>query len=106
MRTPFLNLCGKTDLRAFVGLMACLDAVVANDSGAMHLGAALGIPTIGIFGPTKPDETHPVGRRAVFIRGEAECSPCRHAVCPIDHRCMTSVATGVVVETLLREVRS
>ena len=106
MKTPSKDLCGRTDLRAFVGLVACLDGLVANDSGAMHIGASVGIPTVGVFGPTNPDETHPVGRRAGFVRGVAECSPCRHATCPIDHRCMTSVAPLSVVEVLLREVRS
>jgi len=106
MTSPAKNLCGRTDLRAFVGLVACLDGLVANDSGAMHIGAALGIPTVGVFGPTNPDETHPVGKRAAFVRGVAECSPCRHTTCPIDHRCMTSVAPASVVEALLREVRS
>jgi len=89
-----------------VGLVACLDGLVANDSGAMHIGAAVGIPTVGVFGPTNPDETHPVGARAAFVKGVAECSPCRHATCPIDHRCMTSVAPDAVVDVLLREVRS
>ncbi|MBK5254593.1 MAG: lipopolysaccharide heptosyltransferase II [Vicinamibacteria bacterium] len=106
MKAPSINLCGKTDLRAFAGVMSCLEAVVANDSGAMHLGAALGLATVGIFGPTNPQETSPLGRKAAFVRGVAECSPCRHSVCPIDHRCMTSVAPETVIETLLREVRS
>ena len=94
------------DLRAFVGVVSCLTALLANDSGAMHLGAALGVPTVGIFGPTNPDETRPLGGKTGFVRGVAECSPCRHAVCPIDHRCMTSIAPPSVVETLLRAVRS
>lgn len=106
MKSPALNLCGRTDLRAFAGVVSGLHALVANDSGAMHLGAALGIPTVGVFGPTNPDETHPVGRRATFVRGVADCSPCRHVTCPIDHRCMTSIAPASVVDLLLREVRS
>jgi len=106
MTSPSTDLSGKTDLRTFVGLIAGLLGLVANDSGAMHLGAALGIPTVGVFGPTNADETHPVGRRAGFLRGVAECSPCKYVTCPIDHRCMTSVTSASVVEVLLREVRS
>jgi heptosyltransferase-2 len=106
MTSPAKDLSGKTDLRGFLGLVSGLDALLANDSGAMHIGAALGIPTVGVFGPTNPDETHPVGRRAAFVRGVAECSPCPHRTCPIDHRCMTSVAPATVVDVLLREVRS
>lgn len=106
MKTPATNLCGRTDLRAFVGVLSNLEALLANDSGAMHLGAALGLPTVGVFGPTNPDETHPVGVKAAFVRGVAECSPCRHTTCPIDHRCMTSVAPETAVARLLQEVRS
>ncbi|HQZ17766.1 MAG TPA: lipopolysaccharide heptosyltransferase II, partial [Vicinamibacteria bacterium] len=84
MKSASKDLCGRTDLRAFVGLVSCLDGLVANDSGAMHIGAAVGVPTVGVFGPTNPDETHPVGTRAGFVQGVAECSPCRHATCPID----------------------
>ena len=69
------------------------------------VGTAL-CATVGVFGPTNPDETHPVGRRATFVRGVADCSPCRHVTCPIDHRCMTSIAPASVVDLLLREVRS
>lgn len=106
MKTPVLNLCGRTDLRAFAGVVSSLQALIANDSGAMHLGAALGIPTVGVFGPTNADETHPVGPRATFVRGVAECSPCGHVTCPIDHRCMTSVAPEAVAEVLIQQVRS
>jgi heptosyltransferase-2 len=106
MKSPVTNLCGRTDLRTFVGVVSSLEALLANDSGAMHLGASLGIPTVGVFGPTNPDETHPVGPRATFVRGVAECSPCSHVTCPIDHRCMTSVAPDTAVDALLREVRS
>ena len=106
MKSPFANLCGRTDLRTFVGVVSNLEALLANDSGAMHLGASLGVPTVGVFGPTNPDETHPVGVKATFVRGQAECSPCRHITCPIDHRCMTSVAPETAVQRLLQEVRS
>jgi heptosyltransferase-2 len=106
MTTSSLNLCGRTDLRAFAGVVSSLEGLLANDSGAMHLGASLGIPTVGVFGPTNPDETRPVGAHAAFVRGVAECSPCRHVECPIDHRCMTSVAPEMAVQSLLREIRA
>jgi heptosyltransferase II len=71
-----LDLCGRTDLRTFAGVLSTLEGLVANDSGAMHLGAAVGIPTIGVFGPTNPDQTHPVGPRASFVRGfDTEAGP-------------------------------
>ena len=106
MKSRALDLCGRTDLRAFAGVVANLEGLLANDSGAMHLGAALGVPTVGVFGPTNALETHPVGARATFVKGVAECSPCRHVTCPIDHRCMTSVPARAVVDALLLEVHS
>ena len=86
MKDAPLDLCGRTDLRAFAGVLASLNGLVANDSGAMHLGAAVGIPTIGVFGPTNPEETHPVGPRASFVRG-------------------FDTEAGTVAQALIREVR-
>jgi heptosyltransferase-2 len=99
-----IDLSGRTSLRDLVGVVARLRGLVANDSGAMHLGAALGVPTVGVFGPTNPAETGPQGARAALVRGVAECSPCRHVECPIDHRCMTSIAPDQVAESLRRVI--
>ena len=83
-----LDLTGKTSLAALGGLLAEAALVVANDSGTMHLAAALGAPTLGIFGPTSPRTSHPLGRSAHALWAEVECAPCYLRECPIDHRCM------------------
>ena len=83
-----LDLTGKTSLAALGGLLAEASLAVANDSGTMHLAAALGAPTLGIFGPTSPRTSHPLGASAHALWAEVECAPCYRRECPIDHRCM------------------
>ena len=62
-----IDLAGKISLRDVACLIACCRGVVANDSGLMHLGGALGVPTLGIFGHTNPDNYHPLGAQATYI---------------------------------------
>ena len=84
-----LDLTGKTSLAALGGLLSQAALVVANDSGTMHLAAALGAPTLGIYGPTSPKTSHSLGKAARAVWAEVECAPCYLRECPIDHRCMT-----------------
>lgn len=91
------NLAGETTLRQFIDLAAACGLVLTNDSGAMHVASALGVPTIAIFGATDDTTTGPTGPLARVIREHAECSPCLLRECPIDHRCMTHVTTDRVV---------
>ena len=95
---PSLMLQGKTSLGELIGVLAELSLFLSNDSGPMHLAAALGVPTLAIFGPTDPGETGPLGPRAKFVREPVECSPCLYRDCPIDHRCMERVGVGRVYE--------
>lgn len=89
-----LNLAGKTDMVALVGLLALCDLLVSNDTGPAHVAASLGRPTLTIFGPTNEFATAPTGARAAIIRAEGiECARCMHRDCPIDHRCMTRLST-------------
>ena len=85
------NLAGETTLREFVGLAAVCRLFLTNDSGAMHVASALGVPTIAVFGSTDDSTTGPTGPSARVVREHAECSPCLLRDCPIDHRCMTRV---------------
>lgn len=88
-----VNLAGETTLAQLVGLLARCDLLVSNDTGPAHIAAALGRPTLTIFGPTNEWETAPTGERAALIRAEGiECARCMHRDCPIDHRCMTRLA--------------
>jgi hypothetical protein len=64
----------------------------------MHVASALGVPTIAVFGATDDVTTGPTGSNAVVVREHAECSPCLLRECPIDHRCMTRVTAGRVIE--------
>jgi heptosyltransferase-2 len=88
---PVADLCGKTTLETLIGVISESMLVVANDSGPMHIAAALGVPTVGVFGSTDVTVTAPVGPRARVVRHPVECSPCMLRDCPIDRRCMTRV---------------
>ena len=88
---PAHNLAGATTLREFIDLAAACRLFLTNDSGAMHIASALGVPTVTVFGATDDTTTGPTGPFARVVREHAECSPCLLRECPIDHRCMTRV---------------
>ncbi len=90
------NLAGETSLREFIDLAAACHLFLTNDSGAMHVASALGVPTVTIFGATDDTTTGPTGPLARVVREHAECSPCLLRECPIDHRCMTRVTSEQV----------
>lgn len=90
-----LNLIGRTDLRLLAGLLARCGAFVSNDSGAMHLAAAIGVPVAAIFGPTDDRVTAPLGNHDVLIH-QVFCRPCMLRDCPIDHRCMKGITVDAV----------
>jgi heptosyltransferase-2 len=98
---PVLNLAGETTLPRFIELAAACRVFLTNDSGAMHLAAALAVPTVAVFGPTEYWATAPAGPRSVIVREQVDCSPCMLRDCPIDHRCMTAVTADRVAETAL-----
>jgi heptosyltransferase II len=95
------NLAGETTLREFIDLAAACSLFVTNDSGAMHIACALGVPVAAVFGATDDATTGPSGRHSRVIREHAECSPCLLRDCPIDHRCMTRVTTDHVTAAAL-----
>lgn len=86
------NLAGRTSLAEFIDLASACRVFLTNDSGAMHVASALGVPTVTVFGATDDTTTGPTGPLARIVREHAECSPCLLRECPIDHRCMTRVA--------------
>jgi heptosyltransferase-2 len=92
------NLAGRTSLRTFIDLTAAALLFLTNDSGAMHIASALGIPTVSVFGATNPVTTGPTGPDVRVVRQVVSCSPCLLRKCPIDHRCMTGVSAGRVAE--------
>jgi heptosyltransferase-2 len=90
------NLAGETSLREFIDLAAACRLFLTNDSGAMHVASALGVPTLAVFGATDDTTTGPTGPYTRVVRAQAECSPCLRRECPIDHRCMTQVTADAV----------
>ena len=95
------NLAGETSLAGFIDLAAACRLFLTNDSGAMHVASAAGVPTIAVFGATDDTTTGPTGPLARVVRAHAECSPCLLRECPIDHRCMTRVTAGHVTGVAL-----
>jgi heptosyltransferase-2 len=96
------NLAGETTLGEFIELAAACRLFLTNDSGAMHVASALGVPTVAVFGATDDTTTGPTGPSARVVREHAECSPCLLRECPIDHRCMTRVTAEQVAATALQ----
>ena len=94
-----VDLTGRTDLLQVVQIMKSAAAFIGNDSGLMHLAGALGLPTVGIFGSSNPDWTHPLGARtsAVVAEGFA-CRPCYRKTCNQARFCLAEVAAGTVLE--------
>lgn len=92
------NFGGITPLNEFIEIAAACELFLTNDSGAMHVASALGVPTVVVFGATDDEATGPTGAWSRVIRQPVDCSPCLLRECPIDHRCMTGVAAGRVVE--------
>ena len=90
------NYAGETSLYNSSRAAACR-LFLTNDSGAMHIASALGVPTVTVFGATDHTTTGPTGPLARVVREPVDCSPCLLRECPIDHRCMTRVTVEQVV---------
>jgi len=94
-----------TDLRNGILAMAAASVAISNDSGLMHIAAALGTPTMGIFGPTSPYHWAPLNGLAATVQTgtHVPCQPCHRPVCRMnDHRCMRDIPASDVVETARR----
>ncbi len=96
------NLVGRTDLPALAGVMTHCRALVTNDSGAMHLGAAAGVAVTAVFGPTDEMATRPRGDAHAVLTHPVWCRPCLLRECPIDHRCMRGVGVAAVLASARR----
>jgi len=133
-RTPdtglCLNLAGATDLRQLAAVMAQCRSFVSNDSGAMHLAAAVGVPVVAIFGPTNEHETSPlpiavktdgdefqnvagieirpgltsrlISRSHAIVAADVWCRPCMLRECPFDHGCMTRIDVARVKAEVMK----
>jgi len=96
------NLAGATTLSELAGVLAAASAVVANDSGVMHLAAALGRPTVGVFGSTSPVWTAQASPWVANLYAEYPCSPCFRRTCPIGYGCLRSIEAEQGVTALER----
>jgi heptosyltransferase-2 len=95
-----LDLVGRTTLPELAGVLVHCRGLVTNDSGGMHLGAALGVPVTAMFGPSNERETHPTGPgRSTVLTNPVWCRPCMLRECPIDHRCMRGISVDAVVSS-------
>jgi heptosyltransferase II len=98
MRHRQVSLVGETAIGELPALFSRCHLFVGNDSGAMHVAAAVGVAVIAIFGSTDPEGTAPVTQRRTLVRHSVSCSPCFLRECPVDHRCMERVAVANVME--------
>jgi heptosyltransferase II len=98
MRSRPCNLVGATKIGELPALLSTCRLFIGNDSGAMHVAGAVGVPVIGIFGPTDPAGTRPMTPQFTLVREPVECSPCFLRKCPIDHRCMTRISVERVFQ--------
>jgi heptosyltransferase II len=96
MKSRAISLAGETSMRDLAAMFSACSIFIGNDSGAMHVAAAAGIPVIGIFGSTDPEGTAPVTQQFTLIREAVSCSPCFLRQCPVDHRCMTRISVDSV----------
>ncbi len=96
LRRAPIDLTGKTAIADLPALLSQCHLFLGNDSGAMHVAAAVGLPVVAIFGPTDPLGTAPVTPRSSIVQEKPYCSPCFLRHCPTDHRCMTKISPQAV----------
>ncbi|MES2821027.1 MAG: lipopolysaccharide heptosyltransferase II [Pseudomonadota bacterium] len=105
LREEAVNLCGETSLAEAIDLLSCANAVVANDSGLMHVAAALDRPLVAVYGSTSPQFTPPLAEQVEIVRLGLDCSPCFERTCRFGHyNCLRELAPRTVIEALERLV--
>ncbi len=101
-----VDLTGKTGLLQLAAILEHCRLLVTNDTGTMHVAAAVGTPVAAIFGPTDPVTTGPRGEGHAIVRREVDCSPCLKRVCPTDHACMQKITVDEVEAVVDERLRS
>jgi heptosyltransferase-2 len=107
MDHPVINLIGKTTVAEVLALIGQCSLFLSNDSGLMHVAAALNIPQVALFGSTDPQKTAPLNDGAVVIHpSQVSCTPCFKSECPADLECMKAITVeevAVAAENLLED---
>ena len=99
-----VNLCGRTSLEDVIDLLAACDQAVSNDSGLMHIAAAVGIHVHGIYGSSSPKFTPPLAKSRDIHEMGLECSPCFARECPLGHLdCLTGLKPQRIFEKIVRK---
>jgi ADP-heptose:LPS heptosyltransferase len=103
-----LNLCGETSLPEMVEWLRLGDLMVTNDTGPMHVAAALGKPLLALFGPTEPRRTGPYGQLENVLRIELPCSPCLKDYCTYEkpNECLNAISPAMVFERVRKQFSS
>jgi heptosyltransferase-2 len=101
-----LDLTGKTTLLRLAALLERCRLLLTNDTGTMHVAAAVNIPVVALFGPTNPATTGPWGNSHVVIRKNVPCSPCMKRLCPTDHQCMELITVEEVEEAINKKLEN
>lgn len=97
------NLCGETALVDAVDILAAAHTAITNDSGLMHVAAAVGTPIVAVYGPTAPGDTPPLSTAAELVTLGLDCAPCHRKVCPLGHHnCMNQLAPALVLDALAK----
>jgi len=99
-----IDLTGKTHLLQLAALLERCQLLVTNDTGTMHVAAAVGTPVVALFGSTDPVTTGPWGDGHVVVRKDVPCSPCLKRICPTDHRCMELITVDEVEEAVSKKL--
>ena len=94
-----LSIVGKTNLKELVSILKDARYIISNDTGPMHIAAALGVPVFAIFGPANPVRTGPYGKNNVVIKSDLPCSPCYKRECK-DPKCMNEISVEKVYKAV------
>ena len=104
-RHEVINLCGKTSLLDVIDVLASCSVAVSNDSGLMHIAAAVDVPVISMYGATTPSYTPPLHKKAKAFYVKLECSPCWQRTCKYQHyRCLRDIVPQDVFNAVIKRV--
>ncbi|MBI5748260.1 MAG: lipopolysaccharide heptosyltransferase II [Nitrospinae bacterium] len=106
MQNKALSMVGKTTLKSLAAMIKRCHLFITNDSGPMHIAAAVGTPIVAIFGSTDPSETSPLCDKYKIVKRPVDCSPCWKRECPTDHKCMELISVSDVMDAVKELISS